>query len=85
VSTSAPYQSVPLPVAAVPSAAIDPGSLSWGAGISSIVGVLTLGILPAFVWSGKFFAVAEQENARLRAVADWVIALDESRSLSPIA
>jgi hypothetical protein len=39
---------------------------------------MTFGILPAFLWAGKFFTIAEQDCARLAAAAEWATRLDDS-------
>jgi hypothetical protein len=78
VSTSAPYQSVPLQTGAVPSVVTAPGSLAWGPFVSGVIGAITFGILPAFLWAGKFFSFAEQEFSRFSAAADAALAIDDT-------
>jgi len=78
VRVSAVYPSAPPPEAAAEPVLEPAGSLAWGPFASGIVGVLSFGILPAFVWAGKFFTIAEQDCARLAAAAQWATRLDDS-------
>jgi hypothetical protein len=78
VSTSATFQSVPLAQVAAPTGQTSPGSLAWRPFFAGIVGLLSFGLIPAIVWPGRFFTLAEAEFARLSAIADWAAAVDGS-------
>jgi hypothetical protein len=78
VRVSAVYHSAPPPADAAEPVVEPPGSLAWGPIVAGIVGAMTFGILPAFLWAGKFFSIAEEGCARLEAVAEWATRLDDS-------